>query len=49
MANALGVLAGVVILVGSLPAYRALRRWRLRRRTAWEVERAAGRAWLVRA
>jgi hypothetical protein len=48
MASIWIALAAVVILAGSVPAYRALRGWRLRRRAAWELERAAWRAWLLR-
>jgi hypothetical protein len=48
MASPWAALAAVLVLGGSLAASRALRGWRLRRRTAWEVERAAWRAWLTR-
>ena len=39
-------IALVVVLVGA-GAHRALRGWRLRRRAAWELDRAAWQRWIL--
>lgn len=42
----LAAIAATVVLLAA-GTYSALRGWRVRRRAAWEVERAAWRRWIT--
>jgi hypothetical protein len=48
MTNFALIAFAAVLALLAVGSYRVLHRWRVRRRAAWELERAAWRLWISR-